>query len=221
MAEAIKKWAAVIGSIIFHITMVGWFVYLQQRSENNAKWSGGRGDGSYQVAYVDLGAIQVAPATDTTDAVPTDKQAALINPAQKDGLKQRQKLKNKTAEKNFTTATHKSSGKGDSDTPAGGVGNGLDPDGVMAKTVPNTLALIRKKIFKKKTYPLVAKENNITGSVKVSFKIRESGELGFVKVIETSGHSILDDAAVNTVKKSTPLPYYPDVIILRLEYRLE
>jgi len=217
--DSARKISAVVLAVLLNLIFIGGFFYAQYKDERASLWSGGRGDGSYEVAYVNLEPVKVFK-TDTgaSETVPvTDKKGVKIKG---------KTLKKKTTEKKSKKKQSKktsvgSSGKGDSDTPAGGIGSGLDSDGVISHEAPHVLAAIRKKIMRNKTYPLIAKENNWTGSVKVSFKIDAGGGVEFVKVVQGSGHDALDQAAVRTVKKAAPLPFYPQVIALVLEYRLE
>lgn len=215
----IKIFLAFLASILFHIILIGSLFYFEVQSDKETKWSGGRGNGYSEVTYVDLGKFEVK----TSDNLPSTVHSpqSTVQDSKSKKLKLRDKKKSKSKKKDKSKIGQKFSGTGDSDTPAGGVGSGLDPDGVISKTAPNTLALIRKKIMGKKNYPLLAKDNQWTGSVKVSFKINEAGNLDFVKIIKGSGHKILDEAAVKTIKKASPLPFYPKVIALSLEYRLE
>lgn len=221
---------ALIFSLLFHIIVVGGLIYWQIESENLSLWSGGRGDGSVSVQYVDLGTMSV----ESGNPLGQSNQVQEKNKLPKAKLKVKQKLssrkkkvlkKGKKGTSSKTTSkekigSHQSSGIGDSDTPAGGTGSGLDRYGAISKNAPSTLAAIRKKIMRKKRYPLRAKENAWEGQVKVSFKISEAGTLNYVRVSKSSGHKILDDAAVAAVKNATPLPYFSKGISLTLEYKL-
>lgn len=202
MMLPMRKSIAFIFSLTFHFLFFG-SVFLFQYQSQSAKWSGGN-QGSYQVAYVDLSEFEsYFPSTSDTDH---SSQKEKDHP-----VKQKKNMQNKIS----------LSGQGHSNTPAGGQGLGLDPDGTVSDTAPSVLALIRKKIMKGKIFPIFAKENHWTGQVKVKFKIKESGQLDFLEILETSGHKILDEAAIRTVKGAAPFPYYPNVIALALEYRLE
>jgi len=50
-------------------------------------------------------------------------------------------------------------------------------------------------------YPALAKRNNIEGSVKLSFLINRSGRVEKVRLLKSSGHEILDRAAIDYSKK--------------------
>lgn len=202
-----------LASLFLHVLVLGSLIYFQIQRDKSTMWSGGRGDGSKLVAYVDLGSFEF-----TSDDAPS---SLVSRPSSQSKLKIKKKIKKKRSVSKKKLGGQKNSGIGDSDTPAGGIGPGLDPDGIISKTAPNTLAMIRKKIMRKKNYPLIAKENKWTGSVKLSFKINKSGSLDFVKIIKSSGYEILDSSALNSIKSAAPMPFYPDVIALSLEYRIE
>jgi TonB family protein len=169
----------------------------------NALWSGGKSssrDGP--VTFVDL-TVRVAG---SQGRPPSQKASA------------RQAGTNKAVPRNKRTPGF---GSGASDTPAGGSGAGLDNDGEVSVLAPSILASIRKKIMKKKRYPLLAKEQGLSGVVTLNFQTNKAGQLDYIKVTKSSGHNSLDLAAINSVKKAVPLPHYPEPIALALEYRLQ
>ncbi len=83
-----------------------------------------------------------------------------------------------------------------------------------------TLRQIRSKIERSKYYPLSAKRQNIEGAPIVEFKIANNGSVEYVKLSQTSGSELLDNAAQETVKKAGPYPFYPSPISLSLNYAL-
>jgi protein TonB len=82
---------------------------------------------------------------------------------------------------------------------------------------------IRNIIYRKATYPLLALEMNITGTVMLSFCVREDGGVENVGILKGSGASILDRDAVATVKRAAPFPRPPARVTVKfpMEYRLE
>lgn len=95
------------------------------------------------------------------------------------------------------------------DAPAGnyesGQGTGLETKSekkidVVAQ-IKKYLKTIRKNVARNKVYPGFAQRHGITGKVKVSFYIRNDGTFEGVKVKKSSGSSILDEAAVETIVK--------------------
>src|SRR4029450_3022503 len=89
----------------------------------------------------------------------------------------------------------------------GGSGPG-SPSGGGSKI----LAEIRKRIERAKRYPSLARQQEIEGSVRVSFSIEPSGEVSELRLLGSSGSPILDEEALATVKRAAPLPYYPNPI---------
>jgi len=68
---------------------------------------------------------------------------------------------------------------------------------------------VRKIIMQNKYYPLIAKKMNLTGQVRVQFKLQSNGEIVDLKLIENSKHTILNDSALHifkTIKKFNEFP---------------
>jgi len=65
---------------------------------------------------------------------------------------------------------------------------------------------IRNKILKRMTYPLVARKMGWVGRVVLSFIVREDGDVEDIRVAESSGFPVLDQSAVDAVRRSCPLP---------------
>lgn len=82
------------------------------------------------------------------------------------------------------------------------------------------LARIWKKIDSNKYYPSAARRMGIAGAPRVTFEIAEDGSVKWVKLAETSGDWMLDDAAVETVRRAAPLPYYEKPITLAVRYSI-
>jgi TonB family protein len=72
---------------------------------------------------------------------------------------------------------------------------------------------ILQKIQEYKYYPVSAKKNKLTGSVKINFTISNNGKiLEDPKILNSSGHEILDDTAIKIIKNSAPFPVFPQNI---------
>lgn len=61
-------------------------------------------------------------------------------------------------------------------------------------------------IAKRLVYPPMARRMNWNGRVTVSFTIAEDGTVHGLKVVRSSGHSILDKSALETVRSAAPFP---------------
>ncbi|MCB1646067.1 MAG: energy transducer TonB [Pseudomonadales bacterium] len=70
----------------------------------------------------------------------------------------------------------------------------------------------RRKIEKigNLNYPSEARRNKLYGSLRLLVAIRPDGSLKEVEILESSGHTVLDDAAVNIVRLSAPFAPFPD-----------
>lgn len=68
---------------------------------------------------------------------------------------------------------------------------------------------IRQIIEQKKTYPRRAKKRNKQGVVKVAFSVDKNGSVSKLRVVQSSGSKILDQAALKAVKKVGRFPAIP------------
>ena len=58
-------------------------------------------------------------------------------------------------------------------------------------------------------YPDEARQRNIRGDLSVLVTIRPDGSLQAAKILRSSGHQILDDAALRIVRLAAPYPPFP------------
>lgn len=68
---------------------------------------------------------------------------------------------------------------------------------------------IRKAFEMVWTYPSEAVRRGLQGEVKVEFTIQKSGAVSRIKIVDTSGHKILDDAVVEAIKLAQPFAPLP------------
>lgn len=71
-------------------------------------------------------------------------------------------------------------------------------------------SLIRARLERNKEYPAMARRGRIEGVVVVTFQIEHDGSVSSVKVLRSSGHTLLDKSALRTVHVSAPFPVPPD-----------
>ena len=95
---------------------------------------------------------------------------------------------------------------------AGGPGNGVPFD---------QLQHLRLAIESAKTYPRLARERGIEGTVLVKFKMLPSGDVETVSVVKSSGVQILDDASVRTVYRAAPMPFVNGWVEVPMVYELK
>ncbi|MEZ5813511.1 MAG: energy transducer TonB [Alphaproteobacteria bacterium] len=69
---------------------------------------------------------------------------------------------------------------------------------------------IRAWLEKHKTYPRRARLSGIEGIVTVDFTMSSSGQVLSKRIAKSSGHHILDQAALDAVEQATPLPAFPN-----------
>jgi TonB family protein len=70
--------------------------------------------------------------------------------------------------------------------------------------------LIRMKVASAKIYPESAREKNQQGKATLSLKLGKDGSVLKVSIWDSSGHKVLDQAAVAAIKDAAPYPQIPD-----------
>lgn len=101
-------------------------------------------------------------------------------------------------------------------------------------TTPSTRAdygwvrdALRRRIVEMKQYPAQARLNHWEGKVVLRAVIRADGHLGELTVKESSGHRVLDEAAMDVIRRICPVPLKQDlgkpeiVVMIPIDYRLE
>jgi len=70
--------------------------------------------------------------------------------------------------------------------------------------------MIKQKIESCRRYPNWAKKQGLEGTVYLAFVVLSSGVAKDIKIVQSSGFSILDKEAVSTVKRANPFPPIPE-----------
>lgn len=104
-------------------------------------------------------------------------------------------------------------------TPAGGRGSGGDSPGWAAGQVTTLTggasgvsgggeywALVRRRIAQTLRYPPSARRRGLAGTVELEIMMRPDGRVDDVKVITSSSHDLLDEAAVDAVRRLPAIP---------------
>ncbi len=80
---------------------------------------------------------------------------------------------------------------------------------------------IRELIKENLAYPHMARKMGWCGAVTVSFTICEGGLVENIRIVKSSGHKILDESIVETIRRIQPFPRPPvrAQIIIPIEYR--
>lgn len=73
--------------------------------------------------------------------------------------------------------------------------------------------MVRQKIESRKKYPASARARQIEGRVTVGFAMDAGGRAADVRVVKSSGHESLDQAAVEAVRSASPFPAPPSGMI--------
>jgi periplasmic protein TonB len=83
------------------------------------------------------------------------------------------------------------------------------PKKIQQQNLKDTFAYIRDLITKQLVYPPIARRMNWSGKAVVTFIITEAGAVHTIRIIESSGYSILDKCALETIQSLAPLPRQP------------
>ncbi len=81
--------------------------------------------------------------------------------------------------------------------------------------------MLQSAIERAKSYPRLARERGIEGTVLVRFRVLPTGEVEEVNVARSSGAAILDEASVRTVRRAGPMPYVNGWIEVPMVYELK
>ena len=104
-------------------------------------------------------------------------------------------------------------GRGVQTGPAGG---GAGPAVALGTPGPVTAGIppeyapylqrFRRRVQESLDYPLAARRQGLTGMVELEVVLDPSGRIGAVRVISSSSHGVLDDAALEAVRRLAPEP---------------
>jgi protein TonB len=98
---------------------------------------------------------------------------------------------------------------GDGSRPGTGTGFGKETGDGQSGYMKEQFVYIRDLILKKLTYPPLARQRGWEGVVLLFFVIRENGTVEQIRVMKSSGHEVLDEHAIRTVKSVQPFPQPP------------
>ena len=69
---------------------------------------------------------------------------------------------------------------------------------------------VRKNVSSVKYYPRIAREGGFEGEPIVSFTLGHKGELTKLSIAQPSSHAILNEAALETIRRGMPYPHIPE-----------
>lgn len=70
-------------------------------------------------------------------------------------------------------------------------------------------ARVRQAVDAQKVYPRLARRMGEEGRVVLAFTLEADGRLASVRVVESSGSELLDEAALEAVREAAPFPSFP------------
>lgn len=82
------------------------------------------------------------------------------------------------------------------------------------------IEIIRNSIEKAKIYPILARKRGIEGTVYISFRVNFEGKPNDIKILNSSGSHILDNATMDIVKKAAPFPHIDNFVEVPVVFRL-
>jgi protein TonB len=91
----------------------------------------------------------------------------------------------------------------------GVAGRTAEKSSQSAEYIKRNYRYIQRRIRDKLVYPAPARKAGIQGVTELSFTIHEDGRVSEVRVLKSSGHGVLDEAAVETVYAAAPFPRPP------------
>jgi periplasmic protein TonB len=114
--------------------------------------------------------------------------------------------------------------------PGGGAGSSLATAGEGHDAIPAEygpyLQAFRRRVQESLDYPLSARRRGLSGTVELEVLLESSGRVSAVRLISSSNHAVLDDAALRAVQRlaaepfPAPLPRRPLRIRLPLTFEL-
>jgi len=96
-------------------------------------------------------------------------------------------------------------------------------DQVKKRYLKEHFNYIRNLIVKRLSYPPIARKMEWSGKVVLAFVVNEDGGVSSIRIKESSGHTLLDNSAADTVRSVAPFPRPPVAaeIVMPVQFRLE
>lgn len=195
-------------SVIGHIAFIALLVWLGERVMSTL--GGGTGGSEGEVVSVWIS----GPSGTVVSGSEFIPRSSLFTPRQDS----QRKVRSDTA--SFEGDKSKGDGLGSGGQTGEAVGKGKGKSAGGGKEDEKILREIWKKIDRNKRYPMIARKRKIEGTPKVSFELDANGNVKWVKLVAGCGNDLLDEAAIETVKRASPLPAYPHPITLSIRYSL-
>jgi protein TonB len=89
------------------------------------------------------------------------------------------------------------------------------------KAISNYQGKVVAKLRRAKRYPRKAKRQRLVGTVDVGFTISSNGAVSGIRITRSSGHPALDQAALDMVRRASPMPKFPgDIRVARMNMQV-
>ncbi len=96
---------------------------------------------------------------------------------------------------------------------AGGLANIGNAQGqIQFTSAKDYFEMLNLRVQRFKKYPESAKSAHIEGRVHIEFVLLKDGTLSDIKILKSSRHKNLDEAALEAIKKASPFPKPPDFL---------
>lgn len=106
--------------------------------------------------------------------------------------------------------TRRGTAEGSTAGKAASKGRNGGPSKAGNAAVSNYPGKVASRLRRSLRYPAAARRDRIRGEVHVSFTVTSSGSVGSVRIARSSGSPILDEAAIDTVRRAAPFPPIPE-----------
>jgi len=110
---------------------------------------------------------------------------------------------------------------GSSAGPGRSGGEGTSPGQMKNRYIREQYEYIKGLIQKSLVYPKRARRMGWTGRVLVSFDILEDGHVAGERILNSSGHALLDDNVIETIRNVAPFPRPPGRAKLEISFTFE
>lgn len=80
-------------------------------------------------------------------------------------------------------------------------------------------SLVRHHLEQFKFYPMSARRRGIVGEVEVAFELNARGQANMLKILTASGYRVLDEAALEAVRRAVPFPVERGAFHFKLLFR--
>ncbi len=149
------------------------------------------------------------------------RTGAMTSPEQPKPSREATKEEPSTAVRHVGEGKSVGAGAGLGGAAGAGVGSGSGEGVGSGEGGDPVLATIWKRINRAKYYPSAARRLGLEGAPGVTFSIAADGSIAWVKLSRPCGIALLDNAALEAVRRAAPLPRFAKPITLTLRYSLD